>query len=105
MLKSNPDIALRDKWGKTPLYVAASRGSDRYVEHLLCQQPDAIDIPKNNGKTPLYIAAYRRYAGVVKILLDNQASWQEALIFAAKTENGTLDQIFKILLENGLRIH
>jgi ankyrin repeat protein len=97
LLRSNPNIALRDEYGQTPLYVAASMGSDRYVEELLQKittQQEYIDIPDDNGKTPLYIAAYRKHAGVVKILLSNGASWEEALLYAAKHENYNLDPTF-----------
>jgi len=53
---------------KSPLHVAARRGSESAAEILLQKGalPDAIDC---DGRTPLHIAVEKNEAGVVRVLL------------------------------------
>lgn len=93
LLAHKADINARDKYGETPLYVAAERGEKDVVELLLARGADVdarntkgptgvsggpvrlgdIDRSFHVGSTPLHRAAYYGYKDVVESLLAHGA--------------------------------
>ena len=59
-----------DKYGQTPILLAAEEGHEGVVTLLLGRKDVKSDKPNNDGQTPLYRAASNGHEGVVKILLE-----------------------------------
>lgn len=62
-------ISVRDRFGRTPLFYAASSGSSRIVKLLLKNGAD-WSMKDEGGVAPLAVAAYCGHLEVVRILLD-----------------------------------
>jgi len=59
-----------DKYGQTPILLAAEEGHEGVVTLLLGRKDVKSDKPNNDGQTPLHRAARNGHEGVVKILLE-----------------------------------
>jgi len=74
LLAQNPNlISSRDeKYGQSPLHVAAFNGNKAIVELLLGKGAD-VNAKANNGATPLHLAAVRGSVEVATLLLESGA--------------------------------
>lgn len=63
----------RDRWGKTPLFLAAARGDLQLVYHLLEKGAQA-DIADKQATTPLLVASKQGHIAVVERLLRCEAA-------------------------------
>ena len=61
-----------DKFGKTPILLAATEGHESVVKLLLGRKDVKPNIPDQWGLTPLLWAAENGHGGVVKLLLERQ---------------------------------
>ncbi|PPR10798.1 MAG: hypothetical protein CFH41_01373 [Alphaproteobacteria bacterium MarineAlpha11_Bin1] len=73
LLHRKHNIEGREQDGRTPLFFAASRGSEDFVE-LLVKHNAKIDALDNLGNSPIYYAAAGNHVGVVEILLESGAN-------------------------------
>lgn len=62
----------QDKYGRTPIYLAACRGHTEVVNYLLSHSTD-LHIPNKEHKSPLYISAYFGYLEIANALLRHGA--------------------------------
>ncbi|CAH8652713.1 unnamed protein product [Dicrocoelium dendriticum] len=62
----------QDKYGRTPIYLAACRGHTEVVNYLLSHSTD-FHIPNKEHKSPLYISAYFGYLEIANALLRHGA--------------------------------
>jgi len=69
LLKSSPNLSLRDAHDRTPLSWAAEQGHEPIVKLLLSMDGVDLNAADQNGWTPLFLAAMRRHKSVVAILL------------------------------------
>ena len=94
-----------NRYGVTPLSLAAANGSDAMIDALITAGADA-NAPAAEGETPLMIAARTGRTGAVKVLLAHGARvntaerWrgQTALLWAAADNQGA---VVRQLLESG----
>jgi hypothetical protein len=98
------DADAKDRYGRTPLSYAASRGYEDTVQLLLEHQAD-IESKNSEGRTPLSYAAEGGHEAVVNLLLEKGADLESndeygwtPLILAAS--NGH-EAVVKLLLEKG----
>ena len=56
-----------------PLADAAEAGDEARVHQLLHQEPDAVNLPRDDGWTPLHLAAFYGRAAVAELLLTHHA--------------------------------
>ena len=73
LLNRKHNVDVREQNGRTPLFIAASQGSEDFVE-LLVRHDAKIDAVDKFGNSPLYYAAAGNHVGVVEILLDGGAN-------------------------------
>jgi ankyrin repeat protein len=100
---ANPNIY--DKWGETPLHVAAwQRNGNEIMDLLLANSNVKVDDVDDDGQTALHIAAYNSNVGGVQKLLEKGAnsnavdkSGDSPLLVAAMRRNGI--PIIDLLLE------
>ena len=69
LLKANPDLVFSkdDKFGGTPLHLAAYWNHKDVLELLLTNKAD-VNVRDNNGNTPLALAANSNYTEVIELL-------------------------------------
>jgi ankyrin repeat protein len=72
LVSSGADINLRNKEGRSPLFVASQRGHCAIVKCLLSSGAD-INLRKKQGRSPLFEASYFGRYDVVKCLLSSGA--------------------------------
>lgn len=73
LIDEGADVSQVDKYGATPLYIAAEEGQSHVAELLLDRGADVNQARTNNGKTPLWVAAENGQLDVAKLLLDRGA--------------------------------
>ncbi|KAL4930896.1 ankyrin repeat domain-containing protein [Aspergillus undulatus] len=113
---AGPYTELRNITRETPLMIAARRGHQRVLKHLISFADQGIELEARNegvdleaedeeAKTPLILAALNYHHGTVKLLLEHGAAvdtkdlyGRTALTWAA--EHGELDTV-DLLLEKG----
>ena len=61
-----------DKYGQTPILLAASEGHERVVQLLLERKDVKADAADGYGRTPLLCASGKGHSGVVKLLLERE---------------------------------
>jgi hypothetical protein len=68
-LKDKANVGIRDRWDRTPLYVAAWNGHFKVVQLLI---ENGVDIGEkdNYGQTPLYLAAENGHLEVVQLMIE-----------------------------------
>jgi len=59
-----------DKYGQTPLFLAAGYGNEGVVKLLLKRDDISLEKPDNYGVTPLQFATKRSHTGVVFLLMS-----------------------------------
>ncbi|PQE30879.1 ankyrin repeat-containing protein [Rutstroemia sp. NJR-2017a WRK4] len=69
--RSSAELNFKDQLGRTPLWLAASRGYVEIVEYLLKHKADP-SISDNDGKTPLIIALQKKRNLVVEVIRKHQ---------------------------------
>ncbi|XP_063397028.1 uncharacterized protein LOC134681361 isoform X1 [Mytilus trossulus] len=75
LLKFNLDVNVRDKMGRTPLYLAAEEGHTIIVKLLLTHGCDLHLYRQDywhRGETPIYIASSKGYLDIVKLLFKTK---------------------------------
>src|SRR5437763_940845 len=72
LLERGADIQPRDRWGRTPLMVAAKAGNKEMVELLLGWEAD-VNARDQRGYTALMYAAWKGHADIVRVLIDRGA--------------------------------
>jgi len=74
LLKADPNLVSSkdDKYGQTPLHVAAFNDRKDVAELLLASKAD-VNAKANNGSTPLHLAAAKGNKDVVELLLAGKA--------------------------------
>jgi len=108
LLKDAADQTLRDKLGRTPLFLAVQHGHEKVVNALLPSRYHFtmdLDLADEHKRTPLHVAAERGHAAIVKRLLERGAETnvqdhleRTPLLLAA--ENGEA-KVAELLLEDG----
>ena len=73
LLNRKHNVDVREKNGRTPLSISASRGNEDFVE-LLFRHRARVNSVDKFGNTPLYYAAAGNHAGVVELLLEGRAN-------------------------------
>jgi len=74
LLKGNPDLVFTkyDKYGATPLHVAAEKGHKEVADLLLANKAE-VNAKITTGATPLHMAAFSGRKELVELLLANKA--------------------------------
>ena len=96
-----------DAEGRTPLYVACTKGHID-AARLLLDKGAAVDRARNNGSTPLYAACFNGHVEVTRLLLNKGAEVDRANdgggtpLFVACQE-GRADAA-RLLLDNGAKV-
>lgn len=70
LLNRKHNVDVREQNGRTPLFIAASRGAEDFVD-LLLRHDAKMNAVDKFGNTPLYYAAAGDHVGVVEILLES----------------------------------
>lgn len=98
----------QDKYGRTPIYLAACRGHTEVVNYLINLNAD-FHIPNKEHKSPLYISAYFGYLEIANTLLrhgaqvDQTDSHRKTPLYVA-TYHGR-SEIVDLLLEAGANVN
>lgn len=71
--ETNEEMNKRDNLGRTPLFVAADKGSETGVK-ILIENGANIEISDKQGRTPLYTACDSNQINVVKLLIKKGAN-------------------------------
>jgi Ankyrin repeats (3 copies) len=77
LLAGNVDKNAVDRWGRTAVYTASSRGHEDIVRVLLVSNADP-NIANADGSTPLIAASCYGYSGVVLVLIEGGADINHA---------------------------
>ena len=79
LIKNRADMNAKDDDGDTPLHVACIYGNINFVSEYIDTYKDNLNlnIKNNEGLTPLMLACKNSHVSIVKILLDNDANFQE----------------------------
>jgi len=72
LLANKADVSVKDRFGLTPLHIAALSGHKDVVELLLASKAD-VSAKDSFGQTPLFAAAFNGHKDVVELLLANNA--------------------------------
>ncbi|XP_052074464.1 uncharacterized protein LOC127712207 isoform X1 [Mytilus californianus] len=75
LLKFNIDVNVRDKMGRTPLYLAVEEGHTNMVKLLVAHDCDPHIYRKDywhKGETAIYIASSKGYLDIVKMLFKTK---------------------------------
>jgi hypothetical protein len=74
LLNEHPDLVSSkdEKYGQTPLHIAAFNDRKDVAELLLASKAD-VNAQANNGTTPLHLAAGKGNKDIVELLLNNKA--------------------------------
>jgi ankyrin repeat protein len=64
---------MRDKYGQTPMHIAAGKGNSEIVELLVDERGDK-EAQDNNGQTPLHVAAKSGKIEAVRVLVRKGAN-------------------------------
>ena len=106
MINDDADIAVRNRYGDTPLHLATLKGHADIIR-LLLQKGGEVNGLNIAMSTPLHLAASKGRAGAVRILMENGADpelrdrWGRTPLHLAAV-NGKHD-ITRILLKLGAR--
>ena len=73
LLNQKHNVDVREQDGRTPLFFAAARGLEDFVD-LLIRHEAQIDAVDKFGNSPIYYAAIGDHVGVVEILLEGGAN-------------------------------
>ncbi|KAF8571633.1 hypothetical protein P879_04799 [Paragonimus westermani] len=98
----------QDKYGRTPIYLAACRGHTEAVNYLLSRSAD-FHMPNREHKSPLYISAYFGYLEIANALLrhgaqvDQMDSHRKTALYVA-TYHGR-SEIVDLLLAAGANVN
>ena len=110
LLKAGARVKVANRYGMTPLYLAATNGNGPMVERLLAAGADPNTLGPDGNSTALMTAAKTGIVASVKALLAHGASvdaaeprrGQTALMFAAARNN---HEVVKLLIESGADVH
>ena len=98
------DVEAKDRYGRTPLWFAASGGHEATVK-LLIEKGADVEAKDEDGRTSLWLAAYRGHDATVKLLVEKGADVEAKDRYgrtplSLATEYG-YEATVKLLLENG----
>ncbi|XP_063693834.1 uncharacterized protein LOC134825532 [Bolinopsis microptera] len=109
LIKHGADVNTTDKFGETPLHVAASDKSAVEVAKLLLEQGAEVNIKDYGGDTPLHVAARKNRVELAKVLLEQGAevntknSNGETPLYLAASNKSV--EVVKLLLEHGADVN
>ncbi|KAE8449130.1 hypothetical protein EG329_008514 [Mollisiaceae sp. DMI_Dod_QoI] len=81
------EVSPEDKWGYTPLHLAAREGYDSIVQDLLRKRAN-VNAKDEDENSPLHLAARGGHSTTVKILLDPQLLLDQELEFDLRNKAG-----------------
>ena len=81
LVEQGADVNAKDKYGRTPLYVASEEGHIDVVKYFVELGAD-VEAKDRFGKTPLHVASRNGHIDVVKYLVEHGADME------AKDEDG-----------------
>ncbi len=70
LMSQNPDLSLKDHYGKTVLFDAIEGGSLNIVREIVNNIED-INIVDNNGQSGLFLFCFERRRFNYKVLIEN----------------------------------
>jgi len=73
LLNRKHNVDVREQNGRTPLFIAASRGAEDFVD-LLLRHEAKIDALDKFGNAPMYYAAAGNHVEVVEMLIEGGAN-------------------------------
>jgi len=84
LLADTVDLNRADKWGRTPVWIAAWENRLNIVEFLA----DKVDLDRedNHGHTPVKISCYKGHKEIVKFLTEKNVKLKEIFLEIAATE-------------------
>ena len=108
LLQNGAEVESKDKWGRTPLWIAAAYGQKAVVELLLQKGAEVESKDDKWGWTPLSIAAMQGQEAVVELLLQkgaeveskNKWGWTPLSIAAEHGQKAVVE----LLLQNGAKL-
>ena len=72
LLENGADLNTRDRWGRTPLMIAAKAGNQEMVEVLLGWEAD-LHARDQRGYTALMYGAWKGHVEIVRLLIERGA--------------------------------
>lgn len=99
LLEKGADLNTRDKWGRTPLMIAARAGNREMVDLLMGWEAD-LHARDQRGYTALMYAAWKGHVHIVRALIergadvrsiDSETGYSPILLAALGAEEAGLD--------------
>jgi len=73
-IRFNDNIYTKDKFGNTPLHMAATWGEIDLAKFIIKEYPESLNTKNKKGQTPLHLAMIWKEMGIAKYLLQAGAN-------------------------------